>query len=104
MRRHGAEAVEASGMARTLCETAGDNSRLLPAVRSSWEYYTARGDLNAACELAGQCQKLAAGAPEPDIGRRAQARDLLAPIFGWFEEGFETADLKDARALIDALQ
>ena len=30
-----------------------------------------------------------------DQGRRAEARDLLAPIYGWFTEGFDTADLKD---------
>jgi predicted ATPase/class 3 adenylate cyclase len=38
-----------------------------------------------------------------DQGRRAEARDLLAPLYGWFTEGFETADLKDAKALLDAL-
>ena len=36
-------------------------------------------------------------------GRRAEARDLLAPLYGWFTEGFDTADLKDAKALLDAL-
>jgi predicted ATPase len=36
-------------------------------------------------------------------GRRAEARELLAPIYGWFTEGFDTADLKDARALLDKL-
>jgi len=36
-------------------------------------------------------------------GRRAEARDLLAPVYGWFTEGFDTADLKDARALLDEL-
>ena len=36
-----------------------------------------------------------------DRGRRAEARDLLAPIYGWFTEGFDTADLKDAKALLD---
>ena len=36
-------------------------------------------------------------------GRRAQARDLLAPVYGWFTEGFDTADLKDAKALLDEL-
>jgi class 3 adenylate cyclase/predicted ATPase len=36
-------------------------------------------------------------------GRRAQARDLLAPVYGWFTEGFDTADLKDAKALFDEL-
>jgi predicted ATPase len=36
-------------------------------------------------------------------GQRAQARDLLAPVYGWFTEGFETQDLKDAKALLDEL-
>jgi predicted ATPase len=39
-----------------------------------------------------------------DGGKPAEARDLLAPVCGWFTEGFETADLKDARALLDALR
>ena len=34
-------------------------------------------------------------------GRRAEARDLLAPVYGWFTEGFDTAALKDAAALLD---
>jgi class 3 adenylate cyclase/predicted ATPase len=38
-----------------------------------------------------------------DQGKRAEARDLLAPVYGWFTEGFDTADLKDARALLDEL-
>ena len=36
-----------------------------------------------------------------DQGKPAAARDLLAPIYGWFTEGFDTADLKDAKALLD---
>jgi predicted ATPase len=36
-------------------------------------------------------------------GRRAEARELLAPIYGWFTEGFDTADLKEAKALLDEL-
>jgi predicted ATPase len=36
-------------------------------------------------------------------GRRTEARELLAPVHGWFTEGFETADLKDAKALLDDL-
>ena len=35
--------------------------------------------------------------------RRAEARDLLAPVYGWFTEGFDTADLKEAKALLDQL-
>ena len=37
-------------------------------------------------------------------GRRAEARAMLAEIYGWFTEGFDTADLKDAKALIDELR
>jgi predicted ATPase len=35
-----------------------------------------------------------------DQGRRAEAPDLLAPVYGWFTEGFDTSDLKDAKALL----
>jgi len=38
-----------------------------------------------------------------DQGRRQQARDLLAPVYGWFTEGFNTLDLKHAKALLDEL-
>jgi hypothetical protein len=35
-----------------------------------------------------------------DKGRHAEARDLLAPVYGWFTEGFDTDDLKKAKALV----
>jgi predicted ATPase len=38
-----------------------------------------------------------------DRGKRAHARDLLAPVYGWFTEGFDTADLRHAKALLDRL-
>jgi len=38
-----------------------------------------------------------------DQGKRQQARELLAPIYGWFSEGFDTLDLKEAKALLDEL-
>jgi predicted ATPase len=38
-----------------------------------------------------------------DQDRTAEARDLLAPIYGWFTEGFDTADLKEAKALLAEL-
>jgi predicted ATPase len=53
----------------------------------SWE-------LCAATSLARLCR---------DQGKRQQARDLLAPVYGWFTEGFDTADLKAAKALLDEL-
>jgi predicted ATPase len=36
-------------------------------------------------------------------GKRAEAYDLLTPIHGWFTEGFDTADLREAKALLEAL-
>ena len=36
-------------------------------------------------------------------GRREQARDVLAPVYGWFTEGFDTPDLQDARVLLAQL-
>jgi predicted ATPase len=51
-------------------------------------------ELRAACDLA----RLWA-----DRGERGNAHNLLAPIYGWFTEGFNTADLKDAKALLQDL-
>jgi len=60
----------------------------------------ARGQQAKSLELraAGSLARLWA-----DQGKRSQARDLLAPVYGWFTEGFETADLKDAKALLEQL-
>jgi predicted ATPase len=38
-----------------------------------------------------------------DQGKQQQTRDLLAPVYGWFTEGFYTLDLKEAKALLDEL-
>ena len=38
-----------------------------------------------------------------DQGKPRQARDLLTPVYGWFTEGFDTLDLKEAKALLDEL-
>ena len=38
-----------------------------------------------------------------DQGRHAEARDILAPVYGWFTEGFDTPDLMEAKALLDEL-
>ena len=35
--------------------------------------------------------------------KREQAHELLAPVYGWFTEGFDTADLRDAKAVLDEL-
>lgn len=52
-------------------------------------------ELRAACSL---------GRLWHDQGKRDEARDLVGPIYGWFTEGFDTPDLKDAKALLDALR
>jgi class 3 adenylate cyclase/predicted ATPase len=51
-------------------------------------------ELRAATSLARLWQKQ---------GKRKEARELLAPIYNWFSEGFDTADLKDAKALLEEL-
>jgi predicted ATPase len=51
-------------------------------------------ELRAAMSLAGLWR---------DQGRRPEARELLAPVYGWFTEGFDTPDLKEAKALLDTL-
>src|SRR5262249_29284440 len=38
-----------------------------------------------------------------DQGKVREARELLAPVYGWFTEGFDTRDLKEAKALLDEL-
>jgi predicted ATPase len=38
-----------------------------------------------------------------DTGRRDEGRTMLAEVFNWFTEGFDTADLKEAKALLDQL-
>ena len=38
-----------------------------------------------------------------DQGKLGEARDLLAPVYGWFTEGFNTLDLKEAKALLEEL-
>lgn len=52
-------------------------------------------ELRAACTLAYLWR---------EQGKRNEARDLLQSIYGWFTEGFETPDLKEAKALLDALR
>jgi predicted ATPase len=38
-----------------------------------------------------------------DQGKQEEARELLTPVYGWFTEGFDTRDLKEAKALLDEL-
>jgi predicted ATPase len=73
--------VEADSCFRTAIEVARRQSA------KSWEL---RATMSLARLLAKQ-------------GRRDEARTILSEIYGWFAEGFDTADLKDAKALLDQL-
>jgi predicted ATPase len=86
------------------------NARLLQQASANAE--AAEASLRRALEVAGlQCAKgweLRAATSLArlwrDQGRTQQALELLAPIYGWFTEGFDTRDLKDAKALLEELQ
>jgi class 3 adenylate cyclase/predicted ATPase len=81
LRRNTAKATEAEQCFRLAIETAR---------RQSAKSFELRATMNLARLLASQ-------------GRRDEARAMLAEIYGWFTEGFDTADLKDAKALLDEL-
>jgi predicted ATPase len=67
---------------------------LQQATDTAWRQQAKSLELRAAMSLA----RLWA-----EQGRHAEAYDLLAPVYGWFTEGFDTADLKDAKELLDEL-
>jgi predicted ATPase len=102
-----AEASGAKGNDAELHRLRGDLLRLMPdpdrtemeacfrkALAVAREQGTRGFELRAAISLARLLG---------DQGLRGEARDLLAPVYGWFTEGFDTPDLKDARALLDDL-
>ena len=72
---------------------------------------TGRPALPKALDIA-HCQPPSPGATGGDDlsrlwqqqNKRAEARDLLTPIYGWFTEGFDTANLQEAKALLDELE
>jgi len=69
-------------------------SALEDALRIARKQQAKAYELRAATSLARLCG---------ERGRRAEARDLLAPVYGWFTEGFDTPDLKEAKALLGEL-
>ena len=80
-----AQAADQHAEAETCFQHALDIARRQQA--RSWE-------LRAAMSLARLWQQQ---------GKRAEAHALLAPVYGWFTEGFDTADLQEAETLLDAL-
>ena len=83
------EAKQAYSLARTLCRGAGESPQLFPALRGMWGYYNTRGDFEAACELAGQCHRVAISAQDPGLLTEAHFCLGVSSLF--------TGQLADAR-------
>ena len=81
---------------RTLSAHNGEQAErsFLRAIEVARRQRAKTAELRAATSLAGLWA---------EQGERRKAHDLLAPVYGWFTEGFDTADLKDAKALLDEL-
>ena len=63
----------------------------------------ARGRAPTASEVLGTPRRDEHGTALARPEKPQQARELLAPVYGWFTEGFDTLDLKEAKALLDAM-
>jgi predicted ATPase len=81
-----------------LLDTSGDRigaeQNYLQALAVARQQSAKSSELHAATNLARLWR---------DQGRRDEARDLLAAVYGWFSEGFDTPVLKEAKALLDEL-
>jgi predicted ATPase len=108
------DAVKAVEMAKeTCCEaeihrTAGEIELLSPALDpTNAEAYFERA-LAIACKQQAKSWELRAAMSMArlwcDQGKRQQAHDLLAPVYRWFLEGFDTLDLKEAKTLLEQLK
>jgi len=75
-------------------DVAGSQAAFAEALRSARRRQMKAYELRAATDLARLWG---------EQGRRDEARELLTPVYGWFTQGFDTADLKDAKALLDEL-
>ena len=75
-------------------DAANAEEKFLRAITTARERHAKSLELRASTSLARLWR---------DEGKRTEARDLLAPIYGWFTEGFDTPDLKEAKALLEEL-
>jgi predicted ATPase len=87
--------------------TAGEITLLLPEPRSSKAEAYFRRSLEVARQQQAKSWELRAAMSLArlwrDHGKMQEARELLAPVYGWFTEGFDTRDLMEAKALLDEL-
>ena len=93
------------GAPRTIAASRSTSSASSPSSGLSAQRY--RKALSIAREQEAKLWELRAAMSLARLGRdqahRTEARDLLAPVYGWFTEGFDTLDLKEAKALLDEL-
>jgi predicted ATPase len=73
------------------------------ASTKEWTSKTARVPRRQSAKLAEMRAAVYLARLWRDQGKRPEALELLAPVYGWFTEGFDTADLKDAKALLAEL-
>jgi predicted ATPase len=113
-----AEALELSKDALAAAEVSGEHWWLAELHRLRGRLLVARGQhdegeacfrcaIDVSCRQGARLLELRAATSLArlwnDRGRNAEARELLAPIYSWFTEGFDTPDLKEARMLLDSL-
>ena len=92
---HRTEINELPPLSTGCCATwPGSEDAFLTAIAIASEQKARSFELRAALSMARLWR---------DQGKRDGARELLAPIYGWFTEGFDTLDLKEAKALLDEL-
>jgi len=90
-----AETVRLTGdVLQAMGDRAGAEASYLEAMAIAQQQSAKLWELRAATSLARLWR---------DQGKRGEARDLLAPVYGWFTEGFDTPVLREAKALLDAL-
>ena len=113
------EGLDCLGEAAKIIEKNGHRSNEFGVARVRGDLLLARGDRIMAEESYRQALAIAAhqGAKTSELrgatvlarlwrdeGKRTEARNLLAPIYDWFTEGFDTLDLKEAKALLEELR
>jgi predicted ATPase len=91
----------------TQAEAEAAQKAMLPVVRAAKLINCFQQAVTAAREQGAKSLELRAAISLSrlwrDQGKVQQARELLAPVYGWFTEGFETHDLKEAKALLEEL-